>query len=196
MCKPLSLISSGDGKVYYITAEQRKTEMKDKHDQPITNPDSHTSIAAYFRLDEDVHNKWEYGIFDEKLVLDQQNTADDREAVMKVIDAIPKEDWRSMYGDIFSVRALVQEAKTIKWFERHGECPECVKMYDTLAAARDAARDAAGDAALLACVHICDGLALDQKHIDHAKLRWSIWQAGYGVLCDVDGALFCYRKVV
>jgi hypothetical protein len=60
------------------------------------------------------------------------------------------------------------------------------------AAAGDAARDAAGDAELLGCTLVCDGLPLDQKHINHAKARWRVWEKGYALLCDVDGVLYVY----
>ena len=60
-------------------------------------------------------------------------------------------------------------------------------------AARDAARDAALVAALSAALIICDDLPIPQQHVDHVRRRWAVWQAGYGVLCDVDGVLYCYR---
>jgi hypothetical protein len=69
--------------------------------------------------------------------------------------------------------------------------------------ARDAARDAAGvaaggaagdaarDADLLArCLLVKDRLA--KKHLNHAKKRWAVWQAGYGLKCDVNGKLYVY----
>ena len=145
------------------------------------------------------------------------------------------------------IKRLLDEIRTVKWMDNHGEVPEGVRMFETRGeafraglntwlttvrdvardaawvdardasrvAARDAARgtawsaawesawagawdaalDSAGDAALLATIYICDGLPLDPKHIAHAKLRWSVWQAGYGVCCDVDGELYCYRRV-
>lgn len=66
-----------------------------------------------------------------------------------------------------------------------------------LGAAHDAAGfaawDAAWDAVLWALVLVCDGLALDQRHIDHARARMDVWRRGYGLLCDVNGALYVYR---
>ena len=60
-------------------------------------------------------------------------------------------------------------------------------------AARAAAGDAAGDAALYTrAVHICDDVDLDIATVEHARARWDVWQRGYGLLCDVDGVLFCY----
>ncbi len=59
-------------------------------------------------------------------------------------------------------------------------------------AAWDAVWDAAGDAKLQSVIYICDGLQLDQKHIDHAGARMEVWRKGYGLLCDVDGVLYVY----
>jgi hypothetical protein len=63
-------------------------------------------------------------------------------------------------------------------------------------AAGDAAWDAAGDAALYTRVEfVCAGLNLEEKHREHARARWEVWAKGYGLLCDVDGALYVYEKV-
>ena len=61
-------------------------------------------------------------------------------------------------------------------------------------AAWDAAWYAARDAAQMAVLIICDDLPIPQQHVDHVRRRWAVWQAGYGVLCDVNGVLYCYRK--
>ena len=60
------------------------------------------------------------------------------------------------------------------------------------AAAWDAARGAARDAELMAAIAVCDGLNVDQKHVDHIKARWRVWQKGYALLCDVNGVLYVY----
>jgi hypothetical protein len=64
-------------------------------------------------------------------------------------------------------------------------------------AARDAAWAAAGDAAwaaalLARCLVVAD--KLDKKYMDHAVARWNVWKYGYGLLCDIDGVLYVYRK--
>jgi hypothetical protein len=60
-------------------------------------------------------------------------------------------------------------------------------------AAGSAAQDAERDADLMArCIVVAD--KIDPKHLAHAKSRWAVWQAGYGLLCDVDGVLYVYRK--
>jgi hypothetical protein len=68
-------------------------------------------------------------------------------------------------------------------------------MDAAMAAARDAAWAAAGDAALyvLAC-GICADLPLADAHRQHADARWRVWQAGYGLACDVQGVLYVYER--
>lgn len=63
-------------------------------------------------------------------------------------------------------------------------------------AAKNAALDAARDAALCASViYVCTGLPIEPKHIDYAKKCMDVWRYGYGVLCDVDGVLYCYEHL-
>jgi hypothetical protein len=70
----------------------------------------------------------------------------------------------------------------------------CAAAYDAArAAAYDAAYDAARAASLLArCIVVADKLG--KKYMEHAKARWSVWQKGYGLLCDVGGVFYVYRK--
>jgi hypothetical protein len=32
----------------------------------------------------------------------------------------------------------------------------------------------------------------DGKHRRHMQARMEVWKKGYGLLCDVDGVLYCY----
>lgn len=50
-------------------------------------------------------------------------------------------------------------------------------------------------ARLIAMAISCRGLRVGGSHIRHAKDRWRVWMYGYGVLCDVDGVLYCYRNI-
>ena len=117
-------------------------------------------------------------------------------------------DHSVMFGDKWpKLRDFLAEIKSMPWLDNHGPEPvgDDIRMYDTrgaaldaawdaaLGAARDAAWDAARDAALSAALIICDGLPVQQQHVDHVRRRWAVWQAGYGVVCDVDGVLYCYR---
>jgi len=58
-------------------------------------------------------------------------------------------------------------------------------------AARDAARDAAWDAALVARCYLAFPAS---THYKYALSRWAIWEAGYGLLCDIEGTFFVYKK--
>jgi hypothetical protein len=64
------------------------------------------------------------------------------------------------------------------------------------AAAMAAAMAAAWAAALWARVLVCDGLPLDQRHVDHAAARMAVWRKGYGLglYCDVGGVLYVYER--
>ena len=63
-------------------------------------------------------------------------------------------------------------------------------------AAGDAAWDAAGDAAIYSRVtFICDGLKLESKHRIHVRKRMEVWQKGYGLWEDINGVLYCYKKI-
>jgi hypothetical protein len=71
----------------------------------------------------------------------------------------------------------------------------CAAPYAALCAAgdaADAARAAARDAALYARCLISDpGL----PHSKHATDRLDVWLRGYGLLCDVNGILYVYKKI-
>lgn len=56
-----------------------------------------------------------------------------------------------------------------------------------------AARAAIWDAELYVLVEIvCGDLGLLPEHRQHVRDRWAVWQAGYALLCDVDGVLYTY----
>jgi hypothetical protein len=46
---------------------------------------------------------------------------------------------------------------------------------------------------VLAC-GICADLPLADAHRQHADARWRVWQAGYGLACDVQGVLYVYER--
>jgi len=123
-------------------------------------------------------------------------------------------DHSVMFGDKWpKLRDFLAKIESIPWLDNHGPEPvgDDIRMYDTrgaagdaawyaagdaaLDAAWDAARDAAWGAALSAALIICDDLPIPQQHVDYIRRRWAVWQAGYGVVCDVDGVLYCYRKL-
>ena len=119
------------------------------------------------------------------------------------------------------VQEYIDSIRTVDYFSRRGPLRAGCRVYATRTAAWDAARgaawdaawdaaldaagdaardaawdvalDAAGDAALLAvCLLMQDHIA--PKHLEYARLRWAIWQAGYGVVAEIDGTHYCYGR--
>jgi hypothetical protein len=43
-------------------------------------------------------------------------------------------------------------------------------------------------------VAVCDDLPVPAKHRKHARDRWRVWQMGYGLLRDVNGVLYVYKR--
>ena len=83
MCKFLSVVSDGKGKVYYFDHKIRKKILSGKLDYEL---DSHTSIADYYGFKgakEDTLNKYEYNPLTHVFEIDQLNTTDDSEIVEK-----------------------------------------------------------------------------------------------------------------
>ena len=61
-------------------------------------------------------------------------------------------------------------------------------------AVRGAARKASLDAAFLAGF-IASWNNPSEPNTVYALKRWSVWTAGFGLLCDIKGTLYCYRGV-
>lgn len=63
--------------------------------------------------------------------------------------------------------------------------------------AKIAARAAAVDAACYCIMYfVCGDLKIDEKHREYIRKRFAIWRHGYGVLCDVNGIIYAYKKVL
>lgn len=52
--------------------------------------------------------------------------------------------------------------------------------------------NAGRDADLMARILTSD--LRNKKHIKHIKDRWQVWKMGYGLLCDMSGVLYTYKK--
>ena len=82
MCQFLSLVSDGKGKMFYFGYAIRKDIIAGKLKYEST--DSHTSICDYFKLKEDVMNKYEFNPLTKEFTVDQiNNKRDDRKSVEK-----------------------------------------------------------------------------------------------------------------
>ena len=91
MCKFISLISNGDGTPVFFTEEIRSALL-------VSNPenyqmDSHTSIAAFFKLNDDKVNKYEYDPFLNTFAIDCLNAHDDSEHISNFCKS---HDWQSL----------------------------------------------------------------------------------------------------
>lgn len=216
MCSFLSLVETNRHAFYLFTPEQRiahsKKPMTDKRGNAY-RMDSHACICAFYGLDEDAVNKYEWNPYTRKLDIDRQVFDVDEERVQAYLDGI---DWHPICGDIEGLRAFCDRMKEIPFFKRCGSLPDGVKLFKTRDAAWGAASSAAWDSACGAAssaawdsawsaanaselyaliTFVCAGLEIDAKHVEYIKKRWAVWEAGYGVLCDVDGVLYCYEKL-
>lgn len=243
MCNFLSLVETDRHEFYLFTPEQRIAHAK----KPLTDKngnayklDSHASICAFYGLDEDAVNKYEWNPYKSTLDIDQMAFDVDKKRVQEYLNGI---DWRPVCGDVEGLWNFCDRMKKIRFFKRSikrsKSFQDGVKLFKDRAAAEDAAwgpawadawgpawadaraaawaaawavtsaasrdvawdtvwataKNAARDATLYAQINfLCAGLSLDAKHVDHIKKRWSVWEAGYGVACDVDGVLYCYKK--
>ena len=88
MCKFFSLITEPESNKIYFFDNEIRNKLK------ISNPksynfDSHTSIADYFGINEDICNKYEYNPFNKKFVIDQINSGiDDSNKIEKFCQTI------------------------------------------------------------------------------------------------------------
>jgi hypothetical protein len=107
----------------------------------------------------------------------------------KIVREIKKPIW------VRRTEKFIASIASVKWLDAHDKPRKAWKLFDTRAAAWDAAWAAAWDAALQAMMGICCDLRIDKKYRNHAKSRWDVWTRGYGMCGDVDGVLYCYRKI-
>lgn len=164
MCRFFSLISSGDGRVYFFSPEQRAKKLCDAWGHKYEH-DSHTSIAEYFLGPgrEDETNKWEYNVFTKELILDEQHTESDRDAVLATIAEI---DFPAMCGDIDGAIQAIAELKDIPWMSRRGGLPDVpIAMYDTRFMAWARTREYSIDQAVA-------GSAFQLEHLVRNAGRW------------------------
>jgi hypothetical protein len=92
MGKFLSVVTTGNNKLYYFNYEQRKAmyddpTLCDKSDV-IQYFDSHAFICKFYKLNGDLCNKYEIDPFNFELATDQINTKDDSAIVRKKIKSI------------------------------------------------------------------------------------------------------------
>jgi len=137
-----------------------------------------TAPFSWYKIDCDVYEAEIGRVFgreNDKLVTNK----------VRLIRPVPHPKWWT------NTLAFIASIKNVAWFSNGelGEHPK-IKLFPT----RDAAGDAAWAAAGESMMRLTADFNVAQKHRDHMSLRWSVWTAGYGVYCDVNGVLYCYRK--
>ena len=110
MCKFLSLISDGQGKVYLITAKQRLELALDNPNR--YKADSHTSIASYYNLNDDKCNKYECDLFPKLIVnIDTISVDNDYELVKKYAEKHLLND----FGDLDSIKFEIIDGVLVRY---------------------------------------------------------------------------------
>lgn len=79
MCEFFSFVTDAKGKKYYFDWKQRTGNVKTPSGQTIDNHDSHSEICAFYDLDCDKANKYEYNPLLKKFEVDQINGKDNSE---------------------------------------------------------------------------------------------------------------------
>ncbi|MCK9570943.1 hypothetical protein M0R72_18485 [Candidatus Pacearchaeota archaeon] len=97
-------------------------------------------------------------------------------------------------------KQFIEAIKQVKWFDNHGKEKKGWKIFDTRDQAWDQAqyqaRDQAWDQArsdfalYVSCLIADPGLPYSK----HATDRLDVWMRGYGLLCDIGGVLYVYRR--
>jgi len=94
----MSFLTDGLGTIYYADIKDRaKMRVID------LNPDSHSSLAEYFKLNEDKCNKYEV-LLNGDFKVDQLNTTDDSERGKAFAKRFSKENFNKEYWQLEAVR--------------------------------------------------------------------------------------------
>ena len=89
MCNWFSCISDGKGNMFYFNAKQRKAIKENKlfdgtqGNNIVKQPDSHSSLSTFYKLDDDKCNKYEFRPLDRFFIVDQIDINDDQKIIKK-----------------------------------------------------------------------------------------------------------------
>ena len=207
MCNFWSCILTREGKVLWSEATSshetiiQENDLKDNklQDRDFVRLEVHPKTRMdLFSKDK---GKWEFKIDEavtlpEWFVLEQSHW---EELVwISWEQAMKKSLWKLSLKPVLD---FIESIPKVKFFSMKGKIQTSWHMFygETWSAAWDAARGAAGDAAgdaawdanlFARCLLVKDKIA--KKHFKHAMARWKVWQAGYGLKCDVNGKLYVY----
>jgi hypothetical protein len=189
MCNFFSLLSDGAGKIFFFDYSIRDKIIKGKltvNNNKINSTDSHTSIAVYFNLDEDMMNKWEYNVFTKTLNKDTLNNKNDYEEVYKKVSEI---DFKEIVPELIikpDIHPFRDVPKVTKITEEH------LKLLNNWASVRASVCD----------YSVCDYSVCDYSVRDYvwasvrasvrasvwdsvwASVRASVWDSVWDSVCD------------
>ena len=100
-----------------------------------------------------------------------------------------KAEWNMSWGKTWSAAYLAAGSAADS---AAGSAAWLAAWSAAYSAAYSAARSAADSAALYVRCLLTLKLGLEKKHFLHAKARMEVWEAGYGLRCDMNGKLYCY----
>jgi hypothetical protein len=135
MCEFFSLISNGRGKIFYFDKDIRS---KIKNGKLCYEYDSHSSIASYFKVDEDKFNKWEYNPITKKLIQDRLNTKDDYSQIQIFCDNL---DFKTIVPEL-NIKKIIHPFED---FDRKRVTKEDRQLLKKWASVRASVRDSVGD---------------------------------------------------
>ena len=85
MCNFFSFVTKGNQRYYFDWKQRQELLLNNPEDY---EPDSHTSICHYHKLDDDKVNKYEYNPLTKKFTVDQINIKDDQAMAKKWVEKL------------------------------------------------------------------------------------------------------------
>ncbi len=204
MCQFFSFCSNGKGKYYYFDSAIRQ-EIRDKSLN--YQEDSHASIASYFKVKEDVLNKYEYNPIGKDFVVDQINVRDGGDFPLddrKNAEAwVRKLDFKTIVPNWEYVQNILKRLKTYKPVNpiTATKMPNKKALIKNLQAVWASVRDSVGAsvrASVWASVgnqsYIAGYLAIkDFMHLDYEHPAFSLIRMGV-IVVVVDGKVKVFGK--
>ena len=124
MCNFFSFVTKGSQK-YYFDWKQRQELLKNNPED--YEPDSHTSICHYHKLNDDKVNKYEYNPLSKKFKVDQINIKDDQAVAKKWVENL---DFNKVVEPLI-IKPIIHplKVKSPEWNNSH---LELLKQWDSV----------------------------------------------------------------
>jgi len=193
MCNFFSLLSNGEGEIYYFDWEMRQKILAGKSEY--ISGDSHTSVADYYGFKgkkEDRLNKWEYNPLTKILSIDQINVRNDRRAVLKKCKAL---DWKKIIPALI-IKSIINPLDLPKRKPTKKDIENLKKWISVRASVRVSVRNSVRDSVMDSiCDSICDSV-WDSVRVSvwgYAG-RVSVWDSIWDSIWGYAGSFFSIEK--